>query len=120
MPKIQITGLRKEDEKAWDFYVHSSNNSTFYHQIGWKNVVERTYRHKPIYLTAKEEGEIKGVLPLFLMKSILFGTKLVSVSFAPYGGVCADNESIENALIKEAKRITRSLALFLRVILQVS
>ena len=42
----------------------------------------------------KEEGEIKGILPLFLMRSMLFGKKLVSVPFAPYGGVCADDETI--------------------------
>jgi hypothetical protein len=70
-------------------------------------VVEKTYKHKPIYLIAKEEGEIKGVLPLFLVKSMIFGKKLVSVPFAPYGGACADNGIIENALIEEAKRITK-------------
>jgi hypothetical protein len=34
-----------------------------------QNVVEKTYKHKPIYLIAKGEGEIKGVLPLFLMRT---------------------------------------------------
>ena len=67
-------------------------------------MVEKTYKHKPIYLIAKEDGEMKGVLPLFLMQSMLFGKKLVSVPFAPYGGVCADNETIENALIHGAKK----------------
>lgn len=102
---MEITDLKRKDEKAWDSYVHNSISSTFYHQIGWRNVVEKTYKHKPIYLIAKEEGEIKGVLPLFLMRSMIFGKKLVSVPFAPYGGVCADNEIIENALVEEAKRI---------------
>ncbi|MEA2075232.1 MAG: hypothetical protein U9O85_05815 [Euryarchaeota archaeon] len=45
---------------------------------------------------AKENGEIKGVLPLFLMKSMLFGKKLVSVPFAPYGGVCLKSKRISN------------------------
>ena len=107
MTELEITELRKEEEKDWDKYVYKSNTSTFYHQIGWRNVVEKTYKHKPIYLIAKEESEIKGVLPLFLMKSMIFGKKLVSVPFAPYGGVCADNETVENALIDEAKRITK-------------
>lgn len=49
---------------------------------------EKTYKHKPIYIIAKEEGEIKRVLPLFLMRSLIFGKKLVSVPFAPSGGVC--------------------------------
>jgi len=104
--KLEVYDLKKEDENAWDAYIHKSSSSTFYHQLGWRNVVKKTYKHKPIYLVAKENDEIKGVLPLFLMKSMIFGKKLVSVPFAPYGGVCADNETIENALIEEAKRIT--------------
>jgi serine/alanine adding enzyme len=96
MIKLKIAELQKEDETVWDSYIHSSNTSTFYHQIGWRNVVEKTYKHKPIYLAAKEEDEIKGVLPLFLMRSMFFGKKLVSVPFAPYGGVCAEDEIIEN------------------------
>jgi len=73
-------------------------------------VVEKTYNHKPLYPIAKENGEIKGVLPLFLMKSIIFDEKkLVSVPFAPYGGVCADSETVKNALIEKAKRIISEL-----------
>jgi len=106
---MEITELRREEEKLWDSYIHSSNTSTFYHQIGWRNVVEKTYNHKPLYLIAKENGEIKGVLPLFLMKSIIFEKKLVSVPFAPYGGVCADSETVKNALIEKAKRIISEL-----------
>jgi len=106
MPKIEIYELKRREEKEWDAYVLKHPNSTFFHQIGWKRVVERTYKHKPIYLIAREEGEVKGVLPLFLMRSLIFGKKLVSVSFAPYGGVCADDEIAEKMLIEEAKRIT--------------
>jgi FemAB-related protein (PEP-CTERM system-associated) len=103
---MEITELGKKDERAWDEYILKSEHSTFYHQIGWRNVVEKTYKHKPIYLIAKANSELRGVLPLFLIKSIFFGKKLVSVPFAPYGGVCSDNKAIENALIEEAKGIT--------------
>ncbi|RLI52897.1 MAG: peptidoglycan bridge formation protein FemAB, partial [Candidatus Thorarchaeota archaeon] len=48
----------------------------------------KTYKHKPVYLVAKEGGEIRGILPMFLMRSVIFGKKLVSVPSAPYGGVC--------------------------------
>ena len=88
MTELEICEQQRKDERAWDEYIHKSNNSTFYHQIGWKNVVEKTYKHKPIYLIAREEGEINGVLPLFLMKSMFFDKKLVSGPFAPSGGVC--------------------------------
>lgn len=103
---MKIYELKKEDENDWDEYVFKSNNSTFYHQIGWKNVVEETYDHRSHYLIAKENNEIKGILPLFLMKSIFFGNKLVSIPFAPYGGACTNNKIIENVLINEAKKLT--------------
>ena len=103
---MEIYELKRREEKEWDAYVLKHPNSTFFHQIGWKNVVERTYKHKPVYLIARKEGEVKGVLPLFLMRSMIFGKKLVSVPFAPYGGVCADDEIAEKMLIEEAKRIT--------------
>lgn len=106
MKCLEIYELEKNDERGWEEYVYNSNKSTFYHQIGWKNVVEKTYKHKPIYLIAKENEAIRGILPLFLIENIILGRKLVSVPFAPYGGVCADTKLIEKALIEKAKNIT--------------
>lgn len=103
---MEICQLKKEDEKAWDEYVLNHPESTFYHQIGWKQVVEKSYGHRPYYLLAKEDGNIKGLLPLFLMKNLLFGRKIVSVPFAPYGGVIGENKAIEDLLIKHAVNIT--------------
>jgi FemAB-related protein (PEP-CTERM system-associated) len=102
---MEICELTKNDEKAWDKYVFDSENSTFYHQIGWKNVVEKTFGYKPCYLIALRENGIAGILPLFLIESKIFGRKLVSLPFSPYGGICSDNEAIQKALIEEARKI---------------
>ena len=108
-PKMEITELHNKDEAAWDLYVLNSISSTFYHQLRsvliklfQSLMVEKTYKHKPIYLIAKEEE--------FLMRSTIFGKKRVSVPFAPYGGM-SDNETIEKALIEEAKRISSDMFL---------
>ena len=105
---MEICLIRKEDEKAWNDYVLNHSDSTFYHQIGWKNVVEKSYGHKPYYYLAKEDGEIKGVLPLFFMKSLLFGKKLVSLPFAPYGGAIGDKNSVK-ILIEYAIELAKDL-----------
>lgn len=55
-----------------------------------------------------QQGSIVGVLPLFSIKSILFGKSLVSVPFAAYGGVLADNQRITKQLLEKAKELTRS------------
>jgi len=100
---MKITELQKEEEKAWDSYIYNSNSSTFYHQIDRKKVVEKTYKHKPIYLIAKEEGEIKGVLPLFLMRSMIFGKKLVSVPFALMVVFVQMTKQLKKHLLKKRK-----------------
>ena len=105
---MEIAELRTGEEDAWDSYVYESDASTFYHQIGWRNVVLKTYGHKPRYLVARgDDGGIVGVLPMFLMESRVFGRKLVSVPFAPYGGVCADDAGVGRALVEEGVGVAR-------------
>jgi FemAB-related protein (PEP-CTERM system-associated) len=107
MMHLKIQELRKKDENEWDTFVRETDDTTFFHLIGWKNVIEKTYKRKSYYLIARENGEIKGILPLFLMKSALFGNKLISVPFCDYGGVCANDEQTKTLLIEEAKKITK-------------
>ena len=107
MVNLEIFEIGNENENEWDRYVYKFDCSTFYHQIGWKKVVENTYGLQPHYFIAKENNEVKGILPLFLMDSKLFGKKLVSVPFGPYGGVCADNKTIEDLLIDRAVQLTK-------------
>ncbi len=102
---IEVLELKKDDEYLWNDYVYSSGDATFYHQLAWRDVVRNSYGFKPIYLIAKDRDAIVGILPMFLIKSKFFGKKLISVPFAPYGGVCADNELIKRMLIEEAKNI---------------
>ncbi|MCQ1535239.1 FemAB family PEP-CTERM system-associated protein [Methanosarcina sp. KYL-1] len=108
--EFEIKLLRPRDEKKWEDFVTRNDSTTFYHQIGWKKVIQETYDHEPYYLFAEDdEGDIVGILPLFYMTSIFFGRRLVSVPFAPYGGVCAVDELIGKALNDEAIDIGNKL-----------
>jgi serine/alanine adding enzyme len=107
MVMLQID-LNDENPEEWDNFVFVHKASTFFHQIGWKDVVERTYGHKPLYLVARENRNIRGILPLFLMKHILFGKFLISVPYGDYGGICAEDEETSNALLAKAMEIARN------------
>ncbi len=108
---FEIKQLSTNDEQKWDEFIVNNKNSTFYHQIGWKKVVEETYGYKPYYLFAESEvGDVVGVLPMFLIKDIFFGKRMVSVPFAPYGGVCCGIDDVDNALINEAINIGKRLS----------
>lgn len=91
--------------EEWDRYVLSSQSGSFCHLIGWKNVINKTFGHRSFYACAHRDGKICGILPLFLVKSFLFGSFLVSTPFAVYGGICADDIEAEALLLSYAKEM---------------
>ncbi|MGH8064830.1 MAG: FemAB family XrtA/PEP-CTERM system-associated protein [Candidatus Entotheonellia bacterium] len=95
--------------KAWDHYVQSAPRATFFHLTGWRRVVEKSFGHRAFYLHAEEGGIIRGVLPLFYLRSLLFGRSLVSVPFGVYGGIVADNREVEASLLGAAQGLAQQL-----------
>ncbi len=60
------------------------------------------------YLT-RAINTIVGILPLVHLKSLFFGNSLISIPFFDLGGVLADNEEAEKALIEEAIKLGQKL-----------
>ncbi len=99
--------LRDDDIAAWDDYVLAHRDGTVFHQPAWSLAVQKTYRHAPLHLAAKKsDGSLAGVLPLFLVKSIFEGKILVSIPYATYGGILADDEDTERLLFEKAREIS--------------
>ena len=86
---LRVRPWRESDREAWDRFVLAHPEGTLFHLGAWKRLVEGTYPFDPEYLLAEAGGEIVGVLPLFRVRSLLFGDALLSVPFAVYGGVVA-------------------------------
>jgi FemAB-related protein (PEP-CTERM system-associated) len=121
---IIIRQMRPNDQLRWDEYVKGHPEGTFFHLTGWKNVIEKTFGHRHSYLLAEQsrmidhppdlqeapssQTSLVGILPLFPIKSFLFGKFLVSTPFAEIGGAIADDARIENLLIQRAVEITKS------------
>lgn len=99
----------ESDEKRWDDFVRDSPCTTFYHQTGWRNVIERTYGHKPYYLFAEENNQILGILPLFLINDMFWGKRLVSLPFCSYGSICSGDKSAAEAMMAQANELMMHL-----------
>jgi FemAB-related protein (PEP-CTERM system-associated) len=106
---IVIKTLSESEHQKWDEFVSHSNEATFFHRSGWKNVIERSFGHKTHYLYAEKNGEILGVLPLGHIKSFLFGNALVSSPFCVYGGVATQSDEARDKLYDAAIEIAQSL-----------
>jgi FemAB-related protein (PEP-CTERM system-associated) len=88
---------------AWDAYVDAHPGGTIFHGTAWKQAVERTYGHQSLYLWVERDGRPCGVLPLFGVAT-LKGRALVSVPYAVYGGILADDAEAEAALLAAARQ----------------
>lgn len=97
----QVRG--KADENLWEQFVKSDSRSNGYHLLAWRDVVEKSFGHRTLYLMAKnEQGDVQGVLPLVFTKSPLFGKYFTSMAFFNYGGVLASGAPATEALLNAA------------------
>jgi len=90
------------DAHAWNEFVERHPEGTFFHLSQWRDVISRAFGHPVHYLFAERNGEIRGVLPLAHVKSLLFGNALVSTPFCVYGGIVADDADAHEALTRHA------------------
>lgn len=104
-----IKSLEQSNYARWDSYVQLSLDATFFHQAGWKDVIEKAFGHKTYFLYAEHDGEITGILPLVHINSLLFGNTLISNAFCVYGGIVASDLPTYTALDKAACRLAVEL-----------
>ena len=122
MPAAEVTGRRLgegavfvrpfalTDRDAWNAFVRSHPEGTFFHLAEWQYVLKRSFGHACHYLLAESpRGEIRGVLPLAQVKSRLFGNALVSTPFCVYGGIVAEDVAALSALTEAACDLARRL-----------
>ncbi len=95
---------------VWDAFVDQANDGTVCHLHAWGTAIEQAYGHRKFYLAAEAEGEIRGVLPLVLIESRVFGRNLVSMPFVDYGGpVSGGDANAADALVAAAVTMSEKL-----------
>ena len=105
---MKVINIDNSNIHKWEEYVQKHPDSTFYHRHEWKQVIEKSFGHKTYYLMAVDNGEVVGILPMVHLKSLLFGSIFCSMPFLNFGGICANNDAAEDALLTEAKKILQN------------
>jgi FemAB-related protein (PEP-CTERM system-associated) len=106
---LRVAPLSASSPALWDAFVTRCDDATFCHLTGWQRVVERTWGHDPHHLMALDETGVQAVLPLFHVRSALFGSMLVSTPNAVYGGVAGYSTAARSLLTDAAARLAREL-----------
>jgi len=104
-----ISVLSPDQFQAWDSFVMSCPEATFFHRAGWQTVIERAFGHKTWFLYVEKDGEIQGVLPLAEVNSLLFGHSLSALPFCVYGGIAAVSDDARARLDQAAQMLAAHL-----------
>jgi FemAB-related protein (PEP-CTERM system-associated) len=102
---VSVRPFRAGDEPRWDEFVRAHASGTFFHLSGWQRVIERAFGHRTYYMIAERGPAVTGVLPLTHVKSLIFGSSLISNAFSVRGGPIADDLETLNRLEAEAVRL---------------
>jgi FemAB-related protein (PEP-CTERM system-associated) len=106
---LTVRAYEDGDAQRWDEFVERCESATFFHKIGWRELIREAFGHRCYYLLAEREGVIQGVLPLAQVKSLLFGNSLSSLPFCVYGGIAANAEEVASALRAAACELAQQL-----------
>lgn len=106
---VAVRDYTSADAPRWSALVARCAEATFFHSIGWREIIEEIFRHRTHYLVAQRGSELSGILPLAEVRSRVFGHALVSLPFSVYGGPVAEDEETESALIEAAEERAREL-----------
>ncbi len=106
---LRVREVVPGEDARFDAWVRARKGGTFFHQSGWRKVVEDVFRHEAHYLVAERGRQWEGVLPMFFTKGPFLGSNLVSIPYAVYGGLIADNKEAAVALRQQAERLGRRL-----------
>lgn len=99
----RIIIVNPSEDKRWDDFVAAHPDGKIFHLSGWKEVLESTYRYRPYYMAMEDPSNrsILGVFPLALVRSVLTGTRIVSLPFAAFCDPIIPIDA-EEALMKKA------------------
>lgn len=104
-PSIDINVANDEDVDAWNNHVEATGLDDHFLDFAWRRIIKTSLHHRPLYLIAKREGDITGLLPLFDVRSRLFGRSLISVPFLNGGGIVASDAMTTKALLSKVDDI---------------
>lgn len=98
-----ITELTEKDRLDWDAYVKTAPWGLPQHLSGWREILHKTNGYETHYLLARQGEHIVGVLPLFIVRSLLVGRLASTLP----GGLCADSADVAAALIAQGQGLAR-------------
>ncbi|UCF30256.1 MAG: hypothetical protein JSV26_09320 [bacterium] len=86
----------------WDRYMEENPLSIAWQAYEWSHLVRQHFGYRFFPLAAFEGDSIRGILPLYLVKRMGGGIRMMSVPHAVAGGILADGDDATACLLRKA------------------
>lgn len=97
-----VTAIDPRSVENWNSLIANFNNADFFHTAEWATVIAKTYKYRPCYIVEKLAGELRAVLPLFEVSSVLTGKRGISLPFTDAVSALVDDQQTYERIYKHA------------------
>ncbi len=104
---LRVVPLDAANAAAWDAFVATRPEATFFHQAAMPGLIARCFGHADRSALVLQDGAVVGVLPLVELRTRLFGHALISLPFCVYAGPLAAGPDAATALVAHAAGLLR-------------
>lgn len=105
---VEVRSFDPATDAARDAFLNAASGASVFHLSGWRRAVASTFGHEPRDLVAWRDGQVVGVLPLFLCRSPFGKRHLISTPYGVYGGPVGADRDVERALADAAVAMARA------------
>ena len=105
--EYRLADLDPTVDPVWDRLVASHPGSSAFHSSAWMRVLCETYAHKPIGLLWSNNGEVKALLPILEIASVLTGRRGVCLPFTDFCEPLYFGEFDSTVVLKELRSLAQ-------------
>jgi len=102
---VRIKVINPILEPDWNQLINSLAGNTIFHTSEWARILTETYGYTPNYMTAVEDGQVVGALPIMDVRSYLTGNRGVSLPFSDQCPALSDDLAAFDELWNYAKSL---------------
>lgn len=92
----------------WGEFLDGFPERSFFHGAAWARTLEEAYGYRPVYLTVKDAGSVRALLPLMEVDSRFTGRRGIALPFTDECGPLYEDSAWAHRLIQNAAALGKS------------
>ena len=106
---MDVVLVEQKNRKDWDQFVDESPGVIAWHGYRWADILAKHYGAEFYPFAVYDGSKICGILPLYRIHTFSSGDALISIPHFVAGGIVAEREEVQKALLNKAIALSKEL-----------